>query len=218
MLITIALILAFIIGNGFMLIPGLIQYFLFRPLYRVWWFLWRRFCAGPLRSFAVWLIRNPRLRNLLPADSLHNYVVDIGVNPHPEEQKDAWQCWITLARRLLTTRYEIKSEDLDDGEWNILYSVLGIWTPEDLRGNLMFIYLEATGWAGLAATRLAPALRTKYYFSFSALLIVAGLLHDFYYAKRRYDPRYFGYMNIVAVLRELRRSPNQKTEDTTDET
>jgi hypothetical protein len=87
---------------------------------------------------------------------------------------------------------------------------LGIWSPEDLRGSLLVISLEATGWAGLAATRVAPALDTKYYLYFVGLLIVIGLSHDWYIVRRNVDPRISGYTHVLAVARELRRSQQPK--------
>src|SRR5437879_2423278 len=54
--IVIALILTFIIGYAFVLIPVLIQYCL-RRLYWAWWFLWKRFCVWVLIPFLAWLMK-----------------------------------------------------------------------------------------------------------------------------------------------------------------
>ncbi len=212
-LITIALFLAFIIGNGFMLIPTLLQYFLFKPAYKVWWMLWRQFCVWLLWPVVRWLLSKPPFVRIPEARDLQEYVLDIGFSIRPEEAQRLWSCWLTVAARLLTVRYGIKSEDLHQDQWGVLYSILGRWEPEDVRGSLLVIALEATGWAGLAATRLAPALRTKYYLYFIAFLILVGLLHDFHVAFRNVDPRASGYTNVRAVLRELRQVPQHNSED-----
>jgi hypothetical protein len=215
MILTIALFLGFVIGNAFMLIPSLIQYFFFAPIYKLWWLFWRQFCVWPLKPIVEWLIKKPRLARIPEVLALHRYVINLGFATSPDETQRVWQCWLTLAARRLTERYGISPEDLSEGhQWGVLYWTLGIWEREDSRGNLLVIASEATGWAGLAATRLAPVLHTKYYLYFITFLITTGLLQDFYVTRRNVDPRASGYTHVRAVLRELRQLPQNKREDT----
>ena len=214
--IVIALILTFIIGYAFVLIPVLVQYCL-RRLYWVWWFLWKRFCSWVLIPFLGWLmkpappkpgapVKVPFLARQKTVHALNRYAFDI-TSDTPEQVQRARQCWVVFARRLLSVRYGITPEDLTDNDLGVLYWILGSPAREDLRGNLIMIALEATGWAGLVATRFAPALQTRYYFYFSAFLILNGLINDFYAVRLSTDIRAIPYMRIRAVLRELRELP-----------
>jgi hypothetical protein len=65
------------------------------------------------------------------------------------------------------------------------------------------IATHATGWSGIAALQIAPALRNKYYICFCLFLILNGLIHDFYVVVRRFNPIAGGYINIRAALREF---------------
>ena len=211
--VTIALFLAYLIGTALMFIPPLIQHYVLEPLYRIWWFLWKQFCKWPLFPIVRWLMGKKRFAPMTEVHDFYKYILDIGFTIRPEEAQNAWSCWLTFARRLLKQRYGINPDDLhQDNQWGALYWILGIWYPEDLRGNLLVICLEATGWAGLAASRVAPALQTKYFLYFVGLLIVIGLLHDLYVVRRNVDPRISSYSHIRAILRELRRLPEPKAD------
>lgn len=129
-----------------------------------------------------------------------------------DDWKDIQICWHVLARRLLKVRYGIKWNEFKDEEWKPLFLTLGTWTPDDVRGSIFIISCHATGWAGLAATRFAPRLQTKYYFLFCLFLILNGLLHDYYVVVRRCDPRFAGYASIRAVLREFPKTTYDKPE------
>jgi hypothetical protein len=217
----IAVLLAFIIGNGFMFIPTLIQYFL-RYFYMLWWFGWKHFCQWPLKPLVDWLCKKPRFVRMIEVQNLNSYVFDIGFSTRPAEQERVWRCWLTFAQRLLKTRYGIESKDVSDHEWGVLYWMLGESDARDTRGSLLVFTLEATGWAGIAATRLAPAFSTKHFYYFCLFLIVNGLIHDWFVVRRLADPRASGYINVRAVLRELRKLPQQqippaKASDGTDE-
>jgi hypothetical protein len=210
-IVLIALFLAFVIGNGFMLIPGLIVHFFFEPVCKVWWFLWRRLCVWPLKRIDDWLLSKPRLVQIPEVLDFHRYVIDLGFKTRPDEAQSAWHCWVTVATRLVSKRYGIKPQDLnDDHQWGVMYWILGVWKPEDTRGSLLMIATEATGWAGLMASRIAPALRNRYYFYFVGFLVGMGLLHDLYVARRTVDPRMASYAHVRAVMRELRQIPDRE--------
>ena len=99
-------------------------------------------------------------------------------------------------------------------DWSVLYWLLGVPDPRDIRGSLLVFTLEATGWAGIAAARVAPALYAKPFYYFYLFLIANGLFHDFIVIRGITDPRASGYMNIRAVLRELRQLRQQDTSPT----
>jgi len=166
-----------------------------------------------LIPFLAWLMRpaavKPGMSVKIPfwarrttVQALYRYTLDI-TSDTPDQVQRAWQAWVVLARRLLSVRYGIKPEDVTGDNLGVLYWVLGSPTPQDMRGNLILIAIEATGWAGLLATRIAPSLQIKYYFYFCAFLILNGLLNDFYTIRYSTDIRAIPYLRIRAVLREL---------------
>jgi hypothetical protein len=65
------------------------------------------------------------------------------------------------------------------------------------------IVFEATGWSGLAAIRFAPTLRNRYYVALCALMIVAGLLHDWYVAEGLNNRTFLGFLKTRSLLREF---------------
>jgi hypothetical protein len=194
------LFLAFVIGSGFLLVNTLIQY-VFTYLYQVKVLLYLQLCKWPLKQITQWLLKKPRWQSA----TLSNFHVRVATRA--AIGFDDWRkfqgCWFVLVRRLLKVRYGIESSELKDDEWSVLYSNLGSITPEDSRGSMMMIAIHACGWAGLVATRLAPALRNRYYVGFCLLLILNGLMHAYYVVQGRFDPRYAGSMAIRAVLREF---------------
>jgi hypothetical protein len=210
---AVGLFLAFIVGNAFMLVSTLLQY-VFGILYPVKIFIWRcisRFLLVPITERLMTRLRvfgaNPARKRdvsflMQLVAGFHARVVTVahlGYN----DWRSIQGCWGILARELLKIRYGVNWRDLRGEEWTPLFFNLGSWSPEDIRGNMMMIALHATGWAGIAAIRLAPQLRNKYYFLFCLFLILNGVLHDYYVVWRRSDPRVAGYANIRAILREF---------------
>lgn len=197
-----ALFLAFIIGQGFILLITLIQYF-FGYAYRLKLFLSRQLCRWPLRQIMRWLLtKKPKWGRVQAFNSFMVRVIQyaqIGFVPNSE----SLDCRRVLAGRLLKVRMGIEPRDLDTAKFEVLYPHLGRPTSEDLRGFMVLIACHATGWAGLVATRFAPALRNRYYIGFCVFLILNGLLHDYYVAMHRIDPRINPGMAIRAVLREF---------------
>lgn len=195
-----ALFLAFIIGNGFLLVDTFIQY-VFMYLYRFKVFLYRLACKWPLRQLTQWMIVKRQWR--MPwVGKMHQRawtIAQVGF----DDWREHYHCWVVFARRLLELRYQLKVEDLNNEDFGVLWSTLGRITPEEFRGSLMLIATHATGWAGLAAMPFAPVLRNKYYAGFCLFLILNGMLHAYYVARRRFDPRIAGLLTVRAVMREF---------------
>lgn len=209
--IAIFVFLAFVVGNAFMLVVMFIQ-FVFGYLYRFWSFCWKQFCKWPLKPILDWLLKKPSLARHRSLIEFYRYVLDRGYLSPTEWQK-LWHCWMVFARRLVSTRYGIKEEELKSGDWEILYWTLGSPTQEETRGDVMMIASHSMGWAGLSASQIAPALGNRYYIALCIFLIFNGLLHDYYLTKRRVDPRISGYTNVRAILREFPENLTDKKRD-----
>jgi len=82
--------------------------------------------------------------------------------------------------------------------------VLGEARRQDRLGHPLPVSLHATGWGGLAAAYLAPALRTPSFVGFSLFLIGFGLLHDYRLAGRFYDPVSGWMLKLRRTLDELK--------------
>jgi len=202
----IALFLAFIGGNIFLLTDSLIQV-LFSFVVRFQRFIWKQFCNWPARPFLDWLMRKPGWTKPWLAN-LNRYVTFVAYFGS-DEWKAVQGCWGVLARTLLV-RYGVNPKELKDDEWEPLYWNLGALTREDIQGNILLIMCHATGWAGLLASRISPGLRNWYYITFCMFAILNGLIHAYTVAYHLYNPQTAGYMNIRAVLRELRKISSGK--------
>jgi hypothetical protein len=209
-LLFVGLFLAFAIGNGFLLLVTLITY-VFGFVYRFLKSLRKQICRWPLRPLSGWALGRPRLRSRWMA-YLNRYFFVTGYEHNPEWRKIIG-CWGTIAEHLLKSRYGIDPQKFKPEDRSVLYRVLGTATPEEGRGLLLMLATHATGWSGLAAIRIAPALRNKYYVWFCLFLILNGLIHDFYVVVRRLNPIAVGYIGIRAALREFPKPPLAKPVD-----
>lgn len=203
----ISLFLAFVVGNGVMMLVGLIQ-LLLGYLYRLGSFLWKQLCSWVFLPLLTWLLGKPTWRSPWMI-RLHRYAQGQRF-PSGDDLKPILGCLHAFTRQLLKTRYGIKPEDLGPDDWLVLYWALATPTREEMRGSVLMIATHATGWCGLAATRFAPALNNRYYLSFSLLMIVVGLVHDFYVAKRINHPVISRLLNLRGLLREFRKIPNNE--------
>jgi hypothetical protein len=203
----IALFVAFVIGNGFMMGVSLIQW-LIAQLYLRGFYL-RKLCYQKLviprlERFAQ---NRTTVRRSLPwwfTDvQKHLRYFAYGGN---EEEESINGCLGILASNLLETKYAISREDSNHTPaWWIWYVTLAKPTQEETRGQTFMIASHATGWSGLVATRLASTLSNRYYLSFCVLLIVSGLFHDFYVTRYMNNPITRGLANIRGMLREFRK-------------
>ena len=200
--IAMLLFLAFVIGSGFILVDTIAQFLLFY-LYRLKMSVFRLLCKWPLQQILQHLVLNCKLRwnwlrneqtrvGAIAASGFQNWLVHV-------------TCWRRFARRLIDQQYGVNPDYFEEAEWQALYSCFGELRPQEVRGSMFLIACHATGWAGLLATRIAPILRNKYYLLFCVFLIFNGLLHAYYVAKRKYDPRFAGLLSIRGLLREFPR-------------
>ncbi len=212
MLLAIALFLAFVIGNGFMLLVGLIQRLL-GLVHKVRVFIWRQFCKWPLAPFTNWIRRKPFWSKRYWVHEFGNYVIEKAAPDRPGVPTALRKCWARFAKPILETVYKIKAEELDQEEWDALYGNLGTLTPTEIRGSVFMIASEATGWCGLAAGLFAPALRNRYYLGFAVLLVFAGILHDWNVARRLGDWTTWGALELRAITRESKKTLRLQRDD-----
>jgi hypothetical protein len=219
LILFIGVFLAFVIGNSLMLFASLLQSSI-GLVYRLCLFLsiqfQRRFLLPVLTRLTHMRTAptastpanpTPRPVRTAPRWLAEFYVRTLkNVESLPgEEERDAFEWWLTLAKQLLLKRYDLTEEKLPKVNFGPLESVLTIPTPEEVRGSVLVNASHATGWAGLFASRFAPALSNKWYMSLSFFLVGCGLLHDWGVARRMHDPALGNMLRLRAVLREFPR-------------
>lgn len=185
----IAVLLAFIIGNAFMLWVRTIQLMsgVGYTWYRALWpaLLQRLLRAGMKPSrFTAFVSR---------AASKAQSSADVS------RIQAAWQ---RAATQVLKHRYGITLDSYENVAWS---SVLGSPKPEDYRGLLGTMAAHATGWSGLAAAWITPSLRTTPYFVFTWFLVIFGVFHDWSVARRWNNPTLNWLMALRSTLREIPR-------------
>ena len=215
--IFVALFLAFAVGFGGTIFVSLLVWLL-SYLRGFGAIVWRNLCG---HFFMAWLNyifqRNATWRTRPWLQGLNRYVAGHAF-PASEEFREIQRCWKILARELLQQRYGLEEGEvqrLQDDDWRVLYWTLAVPTREELSESISMIASHAAGWCGFAAAHFAPMLRNRWYLGFSSLLILSGLLYDYYDARRRVTPEGRGYMNIRALLREFSNKP-QRRPDTGD--
>ena len=209
-LVAIGLVIAFVIGTGFILWVRLIQR-LFGYLYFLRTILWTLFCKWPVLPVLRWLTGKPfwnkrRWVHLL-LHSIHRKAIVFD-----PRLKEVQTCWHGAAAELLKKGYGIDREGTERFDWGVWYSVLGKPSAADLRGSILMIAFHATGWCGIVALHYAPALKNAYFGGFLSLLIFCGISHDWFVAKSLNNPLRSGLLRIRAVLTELRQlTPRRRT-------
>lgn len=199
---VVALILAFIIGNGFMLLVRLIQ-FAMSFCYRVASFVLNEIAYAlvkPIERLMSW----PRLpyRMRIQIVKLRQSLIE---RTFPSALAEVQRAWHQAATVLLKDRYGIEPHRRGmTTEWGIWYNILGTPTPEQLRGYLLVIASEATGWSGIVAAQISPALKSRYYLSFSILLVLYGVIADWFVVGRLNNPIASGALRVHAVLAEIK--------------
>jgi hypothetical protein len=114
------------------------------------------------------------------------------------------RAWRGVARKLLHDRYGLDIDRIDR-DWELFYWNLGPPSAIDYRGPLLMMALHATGWSGVVATVLAPALWNRYYLALCALLIVLATHSDHYVALRNTLPEGVTGIRLRSLLREFDR-------------
>jgi hypothetical protein len=199
--VVVALFLAFVIGSAAILWVSAIQIALLCAckLRRA---MWKRALERLLRSRTfpprpTWAMRNQWL-NMRYQQALI-----------PDGMQGVQRAWGRAAAELLRRRYGIKppqgDSPLHQAEVNAWYLVLmGNLSAQDLRGDLFVIALHATGWCGIAAIYLSPALRGTYYAEFSLFLIAYGALHDLNVARWWANPVKANVTRVRALLSAIK--------------
>jgi hypothetical protein len=214
--VIIALFVAFAIGNGFMMGVTLIQWLMGR-LYEGAFFLRERVYLRVMIPALNWYVKKrvekkKQLAWWFGGVQEHIQYFAYGIE---EDERNINGCLGLLAQSLLETKYGVKREDSNSTRaWWIWYVTLARPSREEVRGQILMVATHATGWCGIVATLFASTLKNRYYLSFSILMIVNGLLHDFYLARSIYHPNIRGLANIRGMLREFRkpRPDNPKSE------
>lgn len=126
------------------------------------------------------------------------------MQPTPRKKAvSASQALQRLASKLFRDRYGVDLEHAEEQmEWEALLWPVGTLTEVEWRGPLLMIASEATGWCGLVAATLAPALRNRYYIALAVIFLLTGLHNDYYVAGWRTDPVATAASKSRAILRE----------------
>jgi hypothetical protein len=213
---AIAMILAFIIGNGFMFLVMLVQR-VFGYLYLLRTYLWKGINRRVLLPVLKPMLRRPEWNRRPWFQRVSRYVQERSL-PTPLGLFEVQRCWHLVVAEVLKRRYKIEARGIDIG-WGVWYSILSTLKPEDMRGSILMIAFHAAGWCGIVATHFASALKNHYYIGFCLLLIFSGLRHDWWVVKRLYDPVFGGLLRIRAGLDQLRNTaPEKRGQKLTSET
>lgn len=204
---VIALFLAFIVGTAFMLFVGLIQLVLCY-LHRLLFILKEELTRCALFPLLNRLFRYRFFASRQRFNLLRNRVAGRVADPE-RPQRVATQAWHKLAGKILQQRYGLDLRDLAE-EWEFLFWSIGTPTDVEWRGHLLMIASEATGWCGLVATLLAPALGNRYYLALCVLFILLGVHHDYWVALRRTNPAAIASRQIRVLLREYEKDREAK--------
>jgi len=201
---AIALFLAWVIGQAFMLLVSLIQHLL------TYVHSARLILLVELRTSVVIPLTNwlADFRFFSARRSFQNFRVRLSnraVDPQ-EEADSASQALHKLASKLFLERFGVNLS-VAGSEWEPMLWAVGSLTEVEWRGPILMIASEAIGWCGLVATTLAPALRNRYYIGLSAVFLLTGLHNDYYVAARRTDPAAQAAWKTRAILREYEKDP-----------
>ena len=198
---AVALFLAFIIGLASMLAVSFIQHAL-TYLHSL-----RLILMPELRTLVLLPLLNQlvKLRFFASRGRFHDFrnrVSNDAAEP-AQEALSTSKALQKLASKLFRDRYGVELQHAEEQrEWQSLLWSVGSLTEVEWRGPLLMIASEATGWCGLVATMLAPALRNRYYIALSLIFLLTGLHNDYYVAGRRRDPVALASFKARAILRE----------------
>lgn len=207
--ILIAVFLAFVLGNAFMLWVGIVHRIL-GVLFRISRFLWRRFCAWPLLPLLNRLVKrlsasrgwwNRRLPWI--QDKIFRRVHDAAYALDLLSQ-GVRKLWAILTLSLYKKHYGIDL-NLDQDELNALYLASSSVPMTKFSDHLLMVVSQALGWSGLTATRLAPSLINRNYIAFNLFLITIGVFYQWRLIRGLNDEYLFGLLRVRALLRELRK-------------
>jgi hypothetical protein len=211
--ILIAVFLAFVLGNAFMLWVGIVHRIL-ALIFRITRFLWRRFCAWPLlpvlnrlvkrlsATHGWWNRRVPWIQNKI-VRAVHAAIYEFDLT-----SRGVRQLWAIITIRLFKNHYGIDL-DLDQDEWNALYLASSSVPMTKFSDHLLMVVSQALGWSGLAAIRFAPSLVNRNYIAFNLFLIAVGMLYQWRVIRSLNDEFLIGLLRVRTLLGELRKGQKQ---------
>jgi hypothetical protein len=209
-LLTFALVLAFIVGNAFVIFVVHIQW-IFRYVILLRIASWRMCCKTLLLPRLTRMTHTPGKQNPAWLNRMYLYVSGKSMLWDPRLH-EVQKCWHVVASELLQRKYGIRDYKVAGSDWGVWYSALWVPSNAERRGSLFAIAFHATGWSGLVAARFAPALRYRWFLFFSLFLIGCGIVHDFFVARNHVDPVYLGLVRINNALAQLRTVVASKNE------
>lgn len=190
----VAVLIAFVIGIAFMYWVQTVQWSLRKLAQHAW---------PPVRENLSALIAksSSRLRNSIAR--LQKQEADVS--------KGATEAITRTLARLLESRYGIgPSSEFRSEEWDTWFAVLFRFGAQDIRGPLLMMTSQATGWAALAAVLLAPGLRNWPFLLLAIFLSGTGVINDwlrFTWLERR------GSYDLVALSNLLAAIPQPRPEE-----
>lgn len=95
--------------------------------------------------------------------------------------------------------------------------MLGLPKPKIYRGIAFVNATQATGWGGLAAARLAPALRNAAFLTLSEFLIVYGIIISLFELRRWTNRQSLWSIALYSVLDEIPHMNGEKEEKQQEE-
>lgn len=127
----------------------------------------------------------------------------------------AIQVWGAAADKLLRSKFGISPPSKHNAgtQWAVWRILLGTPSAAQIRGNSFVRAMYAAGWLGLLAAKIAPPLRTHYYYGISLALLFVGLIQDLTLARNFGDPTYEVFTQTLAVLNDLQKA-NDETKST----
>lgn len=202
LIIFLGLFFGFVIGTALMLFVNLIQ-FSVNSVYRLILFLWKQFQRRILLPYLTKLTHTP-------GKAVPHWVQELYIQTFKEvsrvikpELLAAYRWWRTLATLLLVRKYGLREKSFPVTSFFPLEYVLTSPSPEEVRGSMLVNASHATGWAALVACKFAPMLQSRWYVAFAVFLILFGLFHDFFVAKRLFNPEIGDLLRMRAILREF---------------
>ncbi len=208
--ILIAVFLAFVLGNAFMLWAGTVHRILGR-LFRIGRFLWRRFCARALVPLLNRLVKHLAAthgwwnRRLPWIQTRIFRPVNAAAYDFDFASEGMRRLWAILASNLFKKDYGIDLVVLKQKEWNALYEASTAARMTQFSDHLLMVASQALGWSGLAAAWFAPRRVNRYYIGFNLFLIVIGMLYQWQVIRSLNNQYLLGLLRVRALFRELRK-------------
>lgn len=198
--IVIGVILAFILGNAFMLVANfvlLIENSLVSLVYSKFRRLWKALLQYLMSARGV------------PARTSRFAKFKIVRNAHRRMMTDyisvqrAGSNWQRVAMRIFNL-YGIEPPRKEDSDsWVNWVGILGRFRKQDFRGPVLLMATQAIGWSGLAAMHFAPRLHITYFVAFCLFSIGISLFHGFRLALGLASPIRSWNLGLLRTFREL---------------